>query len=164
MSFEEVIFYFITGITIFSAIGVAGTRNIFHAAVYLLFSIIGLAGILIFLEAEFFAFAMVLVYVSVILLIILFILFLNAGSSWKFSESTRAHNLVGFLVTSILITVMIYVGTKTQWLEPAVSNLNSSPRSLAEMIIYEYVFALELISLIFLSSLIGAALFTRKAH
>ena len=158
------IFYFFIGFTIFSAIGVAGSKNLFHAAVYLLFSVFGLSGLFIFLEADFIALAVILIYAGIIALILLFILFLNAGHSCETSKPVRINFLFSFFITLALLILMTYIGTKTHWMEPSESLFNASPGVLAEKLITEYLLPLEIISFILLSTLIGAALFTRKAR
>ena len=45
MSYEEVIFYFVATVTVISALGVVTARNIVHSALFLILSLISVAGI-----------------------------------------------------------------------------------------------------------------------
>ncbi|MCH7705918.1 MAG: NADH-quinone oxidoreductase subunit J, partial [Chloroflexi bacterium] len=56
-----VLFYIAGALTLAGAIGVVGTRNIIHAAIFLLVSLMGVAGIYVLVFAEFLALVPILV-------------------------------------------------------------------------------------------------------
>ena len=66
------------GAVIASAAGVAFARNILHAALSLLFTLLGVGGIFIFLNADFLAVTQLLLYVGGVLVLILFAVMLTS--------------------------------------------------------------------------------------
>src|SRR5437870_13792752 len=77
MNVSTAVFYLIAIITVGSAVMVAFSRNIIYSAFSLLGTFMGVAGIYIFLGADFVAAVQVLIYVGGILVLILFAVMLT---------------------------------------------------------------------------------------
>jgi len=73
----QVIFYAVAALVLGSALIVAMSRNIVHSAFALLLTFFSIAGIYVFLSAEFLAVAQVVIYVGGILVLILFAVMLT---------------------------------------------------------------------------------------
>lgn len=71
------IFYLLAAITLGSALLSVTTRHLFRAAVYLLFTLIGIAGIYFWLSYEFIAAVQIVVYAGGISVLIIFSIFLT---------------------------------------------------------------------------------------
>ena len=75
--FGQILFFSIIFLVIISAFWVVVSPNLVHSAVSLLFTFFGVAGLYVFLYADFIAAAQVIIYVGgILVLIILFILFI----------------------------------------------------------------------------------------
>ena len=83
MNASTIIFYLLAALTLLSAIGAVSSRQIFRSAIFLLFSLIGVAGIYFWLQYEFIAAVQIVVYVGGIVVLIIFSIFLTqqAGDS-----------------------------------------------------------------------------------
>ena len=68
----DILFLFISSVIVVSALCVVLTPKLIHAAVYLFFTLFGVAGLYIYLYADFLAATQVLVYVGGILVLIIF--------------------------------------------------------------------------------------------
>ena len=77
MSYEEVIFYFVAGLTVIGALGVVTARNVVHSALFLILSLIAVAAVFILLAAEFLAIVQVMVYGGAVTILILFAMMLT---------------------------------------------------------------------------------------
>ena len=77
MSGSTIIFYLLAALTLVSALLAVSTRMIFRAAIYLLFSLIGIAGLYFWLQYEFIAAVQIVVYVGGIVVLIIFSIFLT---------------------------------------------------------------------------------------
>ena len=77
MNVSTAVFYLIAAMTIGSALVVAVSRNIIYSAFSLLGTFMGVAGIYVFLGADFVAAVQVLIYVGGILVLILFAVMLT---------------------------------------------------------------------------------------
>ena len=89
MSISSVIFYLISAVILGFGFLAVTTRKIFRAAIYLLFSLIGIAGMYFFLEYEFIAAVQIVVYVGGIVVLIIFSIFLThkAGDDLALPEA-----------------------------------------------------------------------------
>ncbi|TMF12833.1 MAG: NADH-quinone oxidoreductase subunit J [Chloroflexi bacterium] len=77
MTYEEVIFYVIAVPTVVGAIGVVTARNVVHSALFLILSLLSVAGIFILLSAEFLAIVQVLIYGGAVTILVLFAMMLT---------------------------------------------------------------------------------------
>jgi NADH-quinone oxidoreductase subunit J len=83
MNGATIIFYLLAAITLGSAVLAVTTRMIFRAAVYLLFSLIGIAGIYFWMQYEFIAAVQIVVYAGGIVVLIIFSIFLTQQAGEK---------------------------------------------------------------------------------
>ena len=77
MTWEEVIFYFVAAFTVIGALGVVAARNVVHSALFLIVSLISVAGVFILLASEFLAVVQILVYGGAVTILILFAMMLT---------------------------------------------------------------------------------------
>ena len=77
MSGSTIIFYLLAALTLVCGVLSVTTRQIFRAAIYLLFSLIGIAGIYFWLQYEFIAAVQIVVYAGGIAVLIIFSIFLT---------------------------------------------------------------------------------------
>ena len=103
-------FYILAFVAIGAAIGVVTTRNIIHAALFLLAALAGVAGLFALLYAEFLALAQVLIYGGAVVIVILFALMLTRRGELESMEEHRRWPLAA-LVSIGLFAVMVAVFT-----------------------------------------------------
>ncbi len=72
MNGSTILFYLLAALTLSCGILSIATRHIFRAAIYLLFALIGIAGIYFWLSYEFIAAVQIVVYVGGIVVLIIF--------------------------------------------------------------------------------------------
>src|SRR5450432_1360524 len=77
MSGSTIIFYMLGALTLVSGVMAVTTRQIFRAAIFLLFSLIGIAGLFFWMEYDFIAAVQIVVYVGGITVLIIFSIFLT---------------------------------------------------------------------------------------
>jgi NADH-quinone oxidoreductase subunit J len=80
MKGESIVFYLLAGFTLASAMLSVTSRQIFRSAIYLLFSLLGVAGLYFWLSYEFAAAVQVVVYAGGIAVLIIFSVFLTQRS------------------------------------------------------------------------------------
>ena len=80
MTASQVIFYILAAFILGTAILSVTTTKIFRSAIWLLFSLIGVAGLYFWLEVEFIAAVQIVVYVGGIVVLIIFSIFLTQQS------------------------------------------------------------------------------------
>ena len=77
MTWEEVIFFVIAGVTVIGSFGVVFARNVVHSALFLILSLLSVAGIFVLLAADFLAIVQVLIYGGAVTILILFAMMLT---------------------------------------------------------------------------------------
>ena len=97
MSGSTIIFYLLAALTLVNALLAVTTRLIFRAAIYLLFSLIGVAGIYFWLQYEFIAAVQIVVYVGGIVVLIIFSIFLTQQAGEKLPEQKLGRKLFSAL-------------------------------------------------------------------
>ncbi len=162
MNYYDLIFYLFAAVTILSALMVVTNRNIVHSAFYLLFTFFGVAGLYVLLAADFIAIVQLIVYVGGILILLLFGVMLT-NKITNVEIRTGTINLVpavigvGLLAGAILAAV-INAPWKVNNIEQAVPTTNI----LGTLLLQEYLLIFELLGIVLLIALIGAASIARK--
>ena len=80
MNGESIVFYLLAALTLVSALMAVTSRQIFRAAICLLMSLLGIAGIYFWLRYEFVAAVQIVVYAGGIAVLIIFSVFLTQRS------------------------------------------------------------------------------------
>lgn len=158
-------------ITIFSAIKVASTRSIIHAAYWLLPVFAGIAGFYLYLDAQFLAAIQVLIYIGAILVLIIFAVTLTRNANDR--EMRQSNKLVVpvlFAAVVMLASLMAAV-LNTTW--PVTVNDISSYHllpglpvtdiaALGVVLLQQYLLPFEIISVLLLAAMIAAIVMARK--
>ena len=172
--FIEFLFISSAVLTIACAIGVLVVKNIMHSCVFLLGSLMGVAGLYATLGADFVAVTQIMVYVGGVVILMLFAVMLTGGKDFI----SRAQNLLG-LPPSMgskwtygigLLVGVVFLLTNIQLIKGLSKNLpakeitNDFPSTVAQighLLIKEHVLAFEISSVLLLGALVGAAIIAR---
>ena len=110
MTASQIIFYILSAFILGTAILSVTTRKIFRSAIWLLFSLIGVAGLYFWLEVEFIAAVQIVVYVGGIVVLIIFSIFLTQQSGKEMAKASVVRKIssimavvFGFAFTYMLI-------------------------------------------------------------
>ena len=100
---ENIAFGIIALIMVVAAIRVVTTRNIVHAALYLVLVLAGVAAQYILLAAEFVAITQVLVYIGAIVVLFLFGIMLTRAPMGAMHDTDNEQRLVGAAIAVLLL-------------------------------------------------------------
>ncbi len=163
MPLTEIVFWLVAVFTIVSASFVVLNNQLLYSAIALLFSLFGVAGLYIFLWADFIAGIQLLVYIGGINVLIIFgIMLTNKISSVRLSQ-TNVQQGVGAVVALWLLILISLVISKTPWLQIEASEPAETVSVIGTLLLSKYLLPFEAISLLLLGALIGAALLSREA-
>ena len=150
-------FYFIAGLTLVFALLVVLSRHIFHAAVYLAVVLIGIAGVYLYLEAEFLAVVQVLIYVGAIVTLFIFTVMLTADiDSGTFVGTLRRMSVAAAASLAIFFILFKVINMVTAWRTAVPAGASVSLSQLGKSLMTGYALPFEVISLISLAALVGA--------
>ncbi|MCI0844851.1 MAG: NADH-quinone oxidoreductase subunit J [Chloroflexi bacterium] len=153
------VFIVVAVLTIGGALGVVVTRNVVHAALALLVSLVAVAGVYLILFAEFLAIVQVLIYGGAIIIVLLFAIMLTRSADYPRVTDNKQWPLaalaslafLGVLAPSFLINRV--EGTESQ---------HASITTIGESLFTTWAVPFEIASLVLLVALIGAIIIARS--
>ena len=157
----ELVFWFVAAITIISAGFVVLNNQLIYSAVALLFTLFGVAGIYVFLWADFIAGIQILVYVGGILVLVIFgIMLTNKIKSVRISHKSMQQGVGGAGALWLFIFLSLAL-SKAPWAISAAVEPSGTVREIGILLLIDYLLPFEIISLLLLGALIGAAVLSR---
>ena len=161
MDLSTAVFYLIALITVVSAGMVAFSSNIIYSAFSFLGTFMGVAGLYIFLGADFVAAAQVLIYVGGILVLILFAVMLTHRITMSRSP-TGPRKCPAVIIISALLYLLIQAIKETPWVKAKEVVFAPTTAKIGDLFLEQYLLPFELASLILLAAMIGAVVLSRK--
>ena len=160
--YSDILFLTICMLVIASAVWVVISPNLIHSAVSLLFTLFGVAGLYVFLYADFMAASQVIIYVGGILVLIIFgVMLTNKISDQNLSNKSQ-NRLPASIMCLILLAVQINVIVNTKWYLGEAMVRESTVNDIGIMLLSKYLLPFEVVSVLLLAALIGAAMLSRK--
>ena len=157
MTTRDIVFAVIGVIASISAILSVTTRNVVHAALWLVVCLGTIAGCYIVLGAELVALVQVLIYVGAVVVLVLFALMLTRapiGPNREIASPWWQRLLAAALAVSV--TVLLVVTLVPLVGEGAVESKNGNTQAVSTAVFGTWVWPFELLSMLLLASLIGA--------
>lgn len=167
---QQIIFFILAAVILTSAIAVVTLRNLFHAALALMVSFLGVAGIYILLEAAFLGMAQLLVYIGAISILIIFAIMMTRRLM-QTAESPFNTQAVAALIGSLLVGVILIVVVSRLYpmapsadsllgaappVDPAILNSSVARMGRAFVSADAYVLPFEVASVLLLAALVGS--------
>jgi len=162
MNVSTAVFYLIALITVVSAGMVAFSRNIIYSAFSLLGTFMGVAGLYVFLGADFVAAVQVLIYVGGILVLILFAVMLTHRITDVQITNRAAGRIPALIIVGVLGYLLIDAIQATPWVKAKEVVYTATAGRIGDLFLYTYLLPFELASLVLLAALIGAVVLSRK--
>jgi len=162
MSLSTAVFYLIALITVVSAGLVAFSRNIIYSAFSLLGTFMGVAGLYVFLGADFVAAVQLLIYVGGILVLILFAVMLTHRITDVQVTNRAAGRIPALIIIGALIYLLIETIRVTPWVKAKEVVYAPTTASIGDLFLSSYLLPFELASLVLLGAMIGAVVLSRK--
>lgn len=149
-------------LTVVSALGVALARNILYSGFALMGSLVGVAGLYLFIGADFLGIAQMLIYVGGILVLILFAVLLT-NKIGSVNVSNGSVNMIAGAAGALgLLLMLAKVILETEWPKTEAAAAPTTAR-LGDAFLREYLLPFELASVLLLMALIGAMVLARRA-
>jgi NAD(P)H-quinone oxidoreductase subunit 6 len=162
MDLSTAVFYLVAILTVGSAFMVAFSRNIIYSAFSLLGTFAGVAGIYVFLGADFVAGVQLLIYVGGILVLILFAVMLTHRITDVEITNRAAGRIPALIITGLFIYLLIQTVRETPWVKVKEIVYQPTTAKIGDLFLESYLLPFELASLVLLAALIGAVVLSRK--
>ncbi|MEM9328224.1 MAG: NADH-quinone oxidoreductase subunit J [Bacteroidota bacterium] len=164
MTASEILFLIFGGFTSLSAVGIALTKNVVHAALFLVGVILSLACVFVLLNAEFLAIVHVLVYAGGVVVLLAFGIMLTKRPSDGSLLSGQGMMIPALLV---ILPLSYLLHLTIQSLDTASRVAESSEqqvRAIGVSFMTQHLLAFELIAFLLLVVLVGAAYLAKKSN
>lgn len=162
MSFD-LIFYTFAILTLAAAGVVAFSANILRSAFALLLCFFGVAAIYVMLGADFLAGIQVLIYVGGVVVLILFAILVTSKIKDIHVSNESKNRLPAAIVSTLLFAVMSAVIWRIPWNVPeTLADPEPTSMSVGTILLQDYLLPFELVSILLLAALMGAAIIVRK--
>jgi NADH-quinone oxidoreductase subunit J len=164
----QVLFYFFSFLTLATAVGVIVNKNAVNAALCLLLSLVGVAGLFALLDAYLLAALLVLVYAGAVVALFLFIVMLldtQGGVRKPFKRLTAVASTVGL---TLLVTGLLTLVNRTQFATVAVPTaagqapVGAVLKNYAEMLFTTYLLPVQVVGFLLLIAMLGVIVLSRK--
>jgi NADH-quinone oxidoreductase subunit J len=159
------LFFFLTFVTLLSAIGVVVARNPVHSVLFLILTFFTLTGHYVLLNAQFLAAVNIIVYAGAIMVLFLFvIMFLNLNVAKEMERPTLgkiAAVISGGLLLVLMVAILRTADPGTY--DAAVFNSQvGMVETLGLVLFRDFILPFELVSVLFLVSMVGAVMLGKK--
>ncbi len=177
LTWEAVGFFIFSALTLGGGLAVVTQRNIFHAALFLMLSLFGTAGLFVLLVAPFLAAVQILVYIGAIAVLVLFAIMLTRrlmGLDISLNSQWPAASVAMVVLFGILLLVLTPIGDdigNQRWsanlptdgdAAPSVNYITVEEIGVAFSTQNGFVLPFEIVSLMLTSALIGAIVVARE--
>lgn len=159
MNGTNIIFYLLAALTLSCGVLAVTTRQIFRAAIYLLFTLIGVAGIYFWMQYEFIAAVQIVVYAGGISVLIIFSIFLTQQAGEKLPKQKTGRKIFsalavfcGFALTMVQVLQHQYETPAQVTASPSIQDIGRQMLNVEQT---GYALPFEVISMLLLAALIG---------
>ena len=158
---SEILFYLVAALILFGAAGVVLSRNIVYAAVGLLLTMLGTAGLFILVFAEFLALVQVLIYGGAVVVLILFAVMLTRIDDFR-NLTDNGQQLVGGVLSIIVVITLIAAILTTSIEQTSLSGIGI--QELGIVLFSDWAIPFEIASLVLLIALIGSVVLVKRGE
>jgi NADH-quinone oxidoreductase subunit J len=166
MSATVIIFYIISAVILGTGILAVTTRKIFRSAIWLLFSLIGIAALYFFLQVEFIAAVQIVLYVGGIVVLIIFSIFLTQQSGMMMPKQSLKR-----IIASALAVVfgfgLVYLQIWNYDFKPASKPFEWSMSTIGTQMLSTgkdgFALPFEVVSILLLAAMIGCIVIAMKS-
>lgn len=164
----EIAFLLVGLVTFGAALVTVTTRQLVHAALWLVVALGGLAVEYLLLTAEFIAWVQVLIYVGSVVVLLLFGLMLTKAPIGRSPDADSANRWAALTVAVAAAAALVWVvvdAFRATWidLDGAAADGAGSTRVTGESLFRHWVLPFEALSVLLLAALVGAIVLSRKA-
>ena len=158
------IFLFLSAVAVFCGLMTILSRNPIHSALYLIICFFSISCHYLLLNAQLLFFVNIIVYSGAIMVLFLFtLMFMNLNEEtekhkallWRF-----AAGAAGFLLFAVMLGSLYKADNMAVPYEQ--NKAIGTIENLGKVLLNEYFFPFEFVSVLFLSAMIGAVLLTKK--
>ncbi|MEP7258660.1 MAG: NADH-quinone oxidoreductase subunit J [Flavitalea sp.] len=165
MHATEILFYFLSALTLGSAIMVALSKNPVHSVLWLISTFFAITGHYILMNAQFLGIVNLIVYAGAIMVLFLFVIMLMNLNADSEPQKNKWLRLAGIVAGGCLLLVMV-AALKNAEVKGQAMQLTTGDigliSNLGKALFTDYVVPFEISSILFLSAMVGTVMIGKK--
>ena len=165
MTLTQILFWFLTVLTVFSALMVVVSKNPVYSVLWLIFTFFCISGHYIMLNAQFLFIVNIIVYAGAIMVLFLFVIMLMNLNESAEPKKHRWLRMAGVVAGGCLLLVLV-AALKNSDLKNQIVEINTGNigliQNLGKALFSEDVVPFEITSILFLSAIVGAVVIGKK--
>ena len=163
------LFYIFSGLIILSAIGVISSKNPVYSVLYLILAFLNSAILFLFLNAEFLAMLLIVVYVGAVAVLFLFVVMMLNITKEEKKTNLRKFTPFTLFIFAIVFVELLYVFTADDKYLINITqkenlSLTNNTISLGNILYTEYALLFQMSGIILLVAMIGAIVLTLRSR
>lgn len=159
------IWYFLSALTLLSALMVVFAKNPIHSVLYLVFTFFCISGHYVLLNAQFLMAVNIIVYAGAIMVLFLFVIMMFDLRKNQPESKSNLTKLAGSIVAGSLLVVLIALIRQNNFMTPKSEGFISQTgmvENLGKVLYSEYLLPFELVSILFFVAMVGAVLLGKR--
>ncbi len=165
MSITQILFWFLTVLTVFSALMVVVSKNPVYSVLWLILTFFCISGHYVLLNAQFLFIVNIIVYAGAIMVLFLFVIMLMNLNKSSEPQKNRWLRMAGVLAGGCLLLIFV-AALKNIDIRKQVAETNTGDigliQNLGKALFNEYVVPFEISSVLFLSAMVGVVVIGKK--
>lgn len=160
----EIAFVLVGVATLAAAVVSVTTRQLVHAALWLVVALGGVAVEYLLLTAEFIAWVQVLIYVGSVVVLVLFGLMLTKAPIGRSPDADSGNRLAALTVAAAAAGTLVWVvvdAFRATWIDVD-GDAQGSTKVTGQILFRHWVLPFEALSVLLLAALVGAIVLSRK--
>ena len=160
MNISSILFYAISAFILGAGILAVTSVKIFRAAIWLLFSLVGIAALYFWMQVEFIAAIQIVVYVGGIVVLIIFSIFLTQNSGKEMNSPSTSKKifsaLAALLGTAFVHNLIVhYDGFAFNTAKPFNPNVSAIGNQMLSTTSHGFILPFEVVSMLLLAAMVG---------
>jgi NADH-quinone oxidoreductase subunit J len=157
---QEIFFVILGGAGSIGAIRLVTSRNVVHAALYLVLTLAMVAAVYLLVAAEFVAWVQVLIYVGAIVVLLLFSLMLTKAPIGRDTLDNQQRGIAALVGAGVFAGLGFLIQDAFSGSKVDLQAVHTSQVGVA--LFRDYVLPFEVVSVLLLAALVGAVVIARK--
>lgn len=159
---EALLFYVFAAVVLGSGIAICLTTNVVRMAVYLFMTLSGVAVLFFMLLANFIGVIQLIVYAGGTLILLIFGVMLTSKSPWVRFDVARRDLIAAGVVCAVLAAALVGVVAYAEWPTTDQTVFGPTVADFGQALMSTYLVPFEVVSVLLLVVMIGAALLARQ--
>ncbi len=160
MNISSILFYAISALILGAGVLAVTSVKIFRAAIWLLFSLIGIAALYFWMQVEFIAAIQIVVYVGGIVVLIIFSIFLTQNSGKEMNSPTMGKKIFSAMAALFGIAfvgnlIAQYEGFAYPSAKPFDPNVAEIGTQMLSTTSHGFILPFEVVSMLLLAAMVG---------